>query len=190
MSNAQTLSHSQLEGMQYEAYVAGVDKPYQAMIDAGTSPRLALMLAMQKFPGTKGTDATFNKLQREQMTHDYTEDDRERIVRIARRAGINPTGKTYNGQLGRYNDPKAWVSDTHDVRKTAQEKGLSLRGQVNVENEPRPITTKRLSDQLIAETEQEYLAADPALRQKVAKNKSARHALREKIIEKHGRKVK
>lgn len=178
------------ERIEQEALDAGVWDHYRQLIDNGSSPTFAIMVALRQAPGVKGTNAVFNKLQRQQMDRDYEDDTRERMVKIARKAGINTTGKTYNGQLGRYDDPLAWVSDTTDVRATAKEKGLSLRGQVNVENPAKPMQKKRLSDRLINETAQEYLAADPALAKKVRSNPSAAKELKEKIVEKHAPKKK
>lgn len=184
------LSERETERIEREASDAGVLDHYCALVAGGSSPRFALMVAMRRAPGTKGTDATFNKLQRQQMQDDYEDETREKIVKIARKAGINTAGKTYNGQLGRYDDPYAWVSDTSDVRSTAKTKGLSLRGQVNVENEPAPLQKKRMSDRLVNETAQEYMAADPKLAKKVRSSRSAARELRERIIEKHAPKKK
>ena len=179
------LTGQQIESIRNEAIEAGVVDTYDDLIAGGNSPRMAVMLAMRKCPGTHGTDAVFTKLERERMA---TIDDESmgRILKAARSAGINPHGKTYNGQLGRYDDPKAWVSDTHDVRVTARDKGLSIRGQVNAENPAKPIQRKKLADHLVRESIQEQVEADPALGEKIRKNPKAAAELKEKVIENHG----
>lgn len=179
-----------MESIENEARENGVYAQYKELIDSGSSPTIAIMLAMRAFPGLKGTDTQFNKLHRQEMGDHYIEEDRERIVKIARKAGISTAGKTYNGQLGKYDDPLAWVSGTSDVRHAAKEKGLSLRGQVNVENEPVPVKRVKMSDRLIKETEQQYFKQNPAIKERVTKNPKKRKELREQIVEKHGSKFK
>lgn len=178
------LNATQLDSIEREAKEAGVLSIYRGLLRKGQTPRMALMFAMQAFPAVNGTDAKFNRLERERMSEmgDKSVDD---IVQIARKSGINTTGKTYNGQLGTYTDPHAWVSGTSDVRATAKAKGLSLRGQVNVENEPKRRKPKKLSNRLIREAEGRYVSEDPALAERVRKSPKARRELREQIVEKH-----
>lgn len=180
------LAAQQLKSIADEAKQLGVLKQYRAMIRKGESPRMAIMLLAQRFPGLKGTDTKFQKLERERVNHDYTDKDMAKIHQLAKAAGIATAGKTYNGQLGRYTDPRAWVSDTSDVRAAAKEKGLSLRGQVNVENEAKPIAKKKLNERLVRETERAYIQASPKLAERIKKKPSARRELREMIVEKHG----
>ncbi len=186
MSSLPTLSQAQLESIEHEAKSKGVLKEYRAMVRKGESPRMAIMLAVQRFPGLKGTDTQFQKLERERVNHDYEDKDMAKIHQLAKKAGIATAGKTYNGQLGRYDDPRAWVSDTSDVVAAAKEKGLSLRGQVNVENEAKPMKKTRLAKRLIDQAERQMIKADPALAEKVRKKPSVRKELRERIIDKHG----
>lgn len=185
-TNAPALSQAQLESIEYEARSKGVLRQYRAMVNAGESPRMAIMLAVQQFPGLKGTDTQFQKLERERINHDYVDRDMANIHKLAKEAGISTAGKTYNGQLGRYDDPRAWVSDTSDVVAAAKEKGLSLRGHVNVENQAKPIQKKRLAKRLIDQAERQMLKADPSLAEKVRKKPSVRREVRERIVEKHG----
>ena len=182
-----TLTEAQVRSIEHEAETIGRLDEYRQLVEAGQSPRMALMLVARQFPGLNGTDAKFNKLERQRMSEMEAE-DRDSIVKIARKAGINTHGKTYNGALGRYNDPGAWVSGTSDVRQTAKVKGLSLRGQVNVENHKPATKASKLSKRMVAEYEQAYCDRDPGLQEKVSKSPKARQDLREMIIEKHANK--
>jgi hypothetical protein len=182
------LSAQQVASIEDEAKQLGKIKEYREMIGRGESPRMAIMLLARKVPGTKGTDTKFQQYERERVAHDYTDQDMAKIHQLAKTAGISTAGKTYNGQLGRYTDPRAWISDTSDVRATAREKGLSIAGQVNVENEAKPRKRKPLNERLVNEAERAYLKASPKLAEQVKKKPSARRELRERIIEKHGSK--
>jgi hypothetical protein len=183
------LSAQQIASIEAEAKQLGSLKAYREMIKRGESPRMAIMLLARRCPGLKGTDTGFQKLERERVNHDYTDKDMAKIHQLAQGAGIATAGKTYNGKLGRYTDPRAWVSDTSDVRAAAKAKGLSLRGQVNVENEAKPIKKKPLNERLIREAERAYLTASPKLAERCKKKASARMELRERIVEKHGSKA-
>lgn len=183
------LSAQQVASIEAEAKQMGAIRHYRAMIRRGESPRMAIMLLARKVPGTSGTDNKFQQYERERVSHDYTDTDMARIHKLAKAAGVSTTGKTYNGALGRYGDHHAWVSDTSDVRTAAKEKGLSLRGTVNVQNEPKPLKRKALSDRLVNEAERRLVSADPALAERCRKKPSARKELREKIIHKHGSKL-
>lgn len=187
-TNNPALSPTQLASIEHEARTAGVLRQYKALLRKGESPRMALLLAMQKFPGLKGTDSIFCKLEHERVK-EIGDEEMTKIVKIAKQAGINTHGKTYNGQLGGYTDPMAWISDTHDVRVSAKEKGLSIRGQVNVENAPKPRPKKKLSERLIRETTQSYLEKDPALKERVKKSPKAKRELRERIVATHSNKL-
>lgn len=104
-------------------------KIYRDCIERGESPRLALMLASRSAPVMGGSDRTFNEGQRRAMNDDHVV-CRERVVDIAKKAGINTHGKYYMGQLGRYGDPMAWVSSVDDVKEVAKRKNLSVDGLV------------------------------------------------------------
>ena len=157
---------------------------YDEMVADGTYPVLAATLACQKFANIGTTDKTFNKREHERMSK-MDEGQREVIAAIARKAGINTTGKTYNGQLGKYNDPNAWVSGTSDVIQAANAKGLSIRGMVNVENEQRPIAKKRIAPDILDGLELRERKRNPAIDSDCTKNPKKRVELREKLTEKH-----
>lgn len=182
------LSPHELDRIEREARSSGAYKQYRKLLKKGQSPRMALLLAARKFPGVHGTDSTFMKAENERVKLQYIEKDMEAILKIAKKAGISTAGKTYQGSLGRYTDPEAWVSGTGDVRLAAAKKGLSIQGMVKVENAPREMKAKPLSDKLVNEAVREYCEQNPALKQKVKHSAKVKAELKEKIIAKHGAK--
>lgn len=157
---------------------------YDEMIADGMYPVLAATLSAGKFANIGTTDSTFNKREHYRMAG-MEESQRENIAAIARKHGISTQGKTYNGALGRYSDPKAWVSGTHDVVTAANEKGLSVRGMVNVENEQQPITKKKIASDILDRLERQKIASDPVLQEKVKKKPGVRKEIRAQLTEKH-----
>lgn len=160
----------------------------------GTALRLAEMFATRSAPMMGNSDRIFNETQRRRMSshhHSY----RKRMFEIAARAGIKTEGKYYVGGLGRYDDPKAWVSTHDDVRTAAREKGVLCEGPVRCDYRKEKVETQegpkgpKLSERLTREMIAHELKQDPATREKVRKNpKSELPALREKVQAKYGRK--
>lgn len=185
------LTDTQRDSMTAEADERGLLDPFLEKILAGESPRMALMLVLQSPPGTKGTDAVFNNLERQRVQSHYSDEHMQKIHAIARKSGIDTAGKTYQGQLGKYNDPMAWVSGTHDVRATAKAKGMAISGQVNVDYLPTefPHKAPALSERAIRDMESKYFERDPGLQAKVSRDQRAKASLREKIIRRHGAKT-
>lgn len=180
------LPPSRIESIESEMDAIGARDWYDALVAAGTSPTLAAMFVTRKCAAIGTTDTTFNKRERNRMLQ-MDDGQREVITAIARKNGINTTGKTYNGQLGKYSDPHAWVSDTHDVLAAAKAKGYSLggNGMVKVENEAPPIKRQRIAPDILDRLETERRSKDKSLDAKCLKSPKARHELREKLTEKH-----
>lgn len=100
---------------------------YEKCVANGCTPPLALMLATRHAPEMGESDRTFAIEQHENMrTMDPLH--RDRILAIAKRAGINTHGKTYHGQLGKYHDPLAWVADTSDAKQALKRKNMRAEG--------------------------------------------------------------
>jgi hypothetical protein len=116
------------------------------------------------------------------------DDQLEDIVRIAKRAGINTHGKTYNGQLGKYDDPAAWVSGTNDVKKSAIKKELDIDGMVKVKGYRGPKKKKRLAEDIVDRLEVNARKKDRKLDESCKKSDNVRRELRSKLIDKHGSK--
>jgi hypothetical protein len=164
---------------------------YRKLRRRGESASMAAMIATRKTPQLKNTDTQFCKRERDRM-QDIPEKQRDDIVAIARRAGINTTGKTYNGQLGTYSDPAAWIGDTHDVRKVAMAKGLDVQGMVNVKAavplnpERKPGVAPDICDRMITERAKH----DKQFAKKIATSPKARKAAADEIVAKHAPKRK
>lgn len=158
---------------------------YAKLLSQGYGPRWAEMCALQKPPGVKGTDRSFmfgrmNNQQLDEMPVDHAQN----IVTLAKRAGINVSGKYYAGGLadGRGPaDPEAWVSGSDDIKRVAMKRNLSVSGAVEHKGIPmeRP-KSKPLSDRLTKELMQRERKTNPTMKA---------GELREMVVAKYGRKV-
>jgi len=167
----------------------GLREVYDRLIASGNSPNMAAMLASQQAPGVWNTEANFTKRENERMSS-MGSDRVEDIVKIARRAGINTQGKTYNGSLGKYDDPSAWVSGKDDVRAAAIAKGMNIDGMVKVDGYRGPKKKKRLADDIVDDLERNARSKNAKLDESCKKSDNARKDLRKQIIDKHGSKKK
>ena len=161
---------------------------YLELLEAGQSPNMAAMLAAQSPPGLKGTDTQFSRKENERM-RDIDDVNMQNMLRIAKRAGINTHGKTYNGQLGKYDDPRAWVSDLSDVKETAMHKQMDIDGDIKVNGYRGPKKKKpRIAGDILDGLEARERKNDKALDNKCKKDKNSRRELRQKLVEKHSKK--
>lgn len=162
---------------------------YDMMIDQGTTPRFAQMLALQSPPMTKNTERSFNE-----GTHEWadrlTKTSQDYIFQMAKSANISTQGKVYKSGLGKPNDPMAWVSGPDDVVKACKAKGYSVSGAVNHKEGTRDPKRVRMSKECLAGYVNQYTGADPSLAEKVKKSKKAKKDLEGKIIEKHSKPIK
>lgn len=181
------MNKQRIESIERDMDMAGVRDIYDAMVDEGQSPNMAAMLALQQPPGSWNTDADFNRRENGRMTA-MADDNLEAITKIARRSGINTHGKTYNGQLGKYDDPAAWVSGTSDVRTSAMKKQLDIDGMVKVKGYRGRKKKVRLAKDIVDGLEQRARSSDAKLDEKCRKSDNARLDLRQKLIHKHSRK--
>ena len=167
----------------------GVRHIYDTLVADGQSPNMAAMLVAMRPPGVWNTDSKFNKRENERMKA-LNDDQLDDIVRIAKRAGINTHGKSYNGQLGKYNDPAAWVSSTNDVKNSAIEKGMDIDGMVKVKAYGGPKKKPRLAKDIVDRLEGQARGRDRKLDESCKKSDNARRELRGKLVDKHGAKKK
>ena len=122
----------------YEIQIASkeVQAHYRKMIAAGQTEKFAVMAALQAPPGTRGTDRAFQQGRLDGNWIDSLPPRMaKRIVREAKAAGINISGKYYMSGLADkrgHCDPAAWVSDTSDIKKVATQRNLEVSGIVNV----------------------------------------------------------
>jgi hypothetical protein len=167
---------------------AGVYDAYAAMVAAGESPRMAAMCASRQMAAVQKTDTEFARRERARML-DMSDETREAIVDVAKKAGINTHGKVYNGQLGKYNDPHAWVSTTSDVREVAKRKQLKVEGMVNIDaRDPDALRKVSMAPDIKRRLVKQYRASNPGLDAKCRSNPAVAKELEKRVVETHGRK--
>lgn len=147
--------------------------------------RWASMVATQTPPGTKGTDRAFLEgRQNNQQLDDMPKRQAQYVLREAKQAGINPSGKYYCAGIADkrgWKDPAAWVTSNDDIFRMARKRRLHVTGSVNYDPGEAPPKRVLLSESIIRDE----------MRKEKRKNPKAKDGeLREKIIDKHAYKVK
>jgi hypothetical protein len=152
-----------------------VQHHYLKMVADGQNPRFAEMCALQQPPGTSGTDRAF---QQGRLDGNWIDDMpihmAKRVVREAKAAGIDITGKQYMSGLSDkrgHCDPEAWVSDLSDVRRVAKKRNLQVRGIINVDAHDTPPVTVDLNPKIAKELAKKEIAKNPSLSMKDAISK-------------------
>jgi len=112
-----------------------VREHYLEMVANGCGTRFAEMCALQQPPGTRGTDRAFmeGRLGGEWL-NTIPKFQADRMIREAREAGINTSGRFYMGGIAdkrAHRDPEAWVDSVGDVLRVAKKRNLEVRGIVN-----------------------------------------------------------
>ena len=112
-----------------------VQQHYLRMIADGQNERWAEMCALQAPPGTRGTDrALMQGRYGGEWMGQMPSHMAARILREARKAGINVSGKFYMGGLADkrgHLDPAAWIDSVADIKKVAQQRDLHVSGIVD-----------------------------------------------------------
>jgi len=188
MTTTKELTNADIRALgQADHLPAHVQDEFDRLLGLGNAPAAALMFASRQPPGVKGGDRVFCEQARHRM-ETMNPMNRDGIIEIAKKAGINIQGKFYCGGLGAYDDQAAWVSCADDVLAVARERDLTVTGAVNHEgSELLPPKSVPLAEDIIQDFEQKYAATDPKLRENLKKKPTkTRRELREKIIAKHG----
>lgn len=154
----------------YDIATAGSDVQahYRKLIAAGQSPRFAEMAALQKPPGTRGTDRALmqGRLNNEQFG-DMNSPLARRMLREARAAGISVSGKFYMGGLADkrgHLDPKAWIDSVGDIKRVAQERDLHVQGIVEyTPPEKPPKKSVDIAPDILRDQVRRELKANPKL---------------------------
>jgi len=127
--------------------------------------RWAEMCALQCPPGTKGSDRAFMEGRlNQQWLDNMPKKQAQTILREARAAGIDPSGKVYVGGLadGRaHRDPLAWVDSTADIKKVARQRNLTVEGAVTHQGTPVPAKRTVLNERIIQEEMPRYRKRHP-----------------------------
>ncbi len=160
-----------------------VRKHYLKVLALGHGERWALLCALQQPPGTKGTDRAF---QEGRLDGNWLDDlpprQAKRIVREAKAAGINISGKQYMSGLANklgHCDPAAWVGDVGDLKRVAKERNLTVRGIVDIDGHEEAPVRRDINPRLAKELAKQEMAKSPGLsmRDAIAKVK-AKHTPR------------
>lgn len=161
---------------------------YVRLRSEGYTHKWAEMCALQQPPGTKGTDrALMHGRYNDQWLGDMMPDTAAHVLREARAAGINTSGKYYMGGIAdkrAHRDPAAWVDSTADILRVAKERNLTVSGIVEHKGEPvAPPKPKRLSARLTREMMAHERRMNPGMRMSDGE-------LKEMVKDKYGRKHK
>lgn len=162
---------------------------YDKCLASGSTPKMALMLASKQAALMGGSDRAFNEGARRKMSN--LPHMNQTMLSIARKAGINTSGKYHVAGLGKYNNPLAWVSTVDDVRESLKLQGLSSQGLVKYQAPEKPplpdiplapdIVDAEVARRLSGEgTTRAVLPSDPK------KRASALADLREQVVAEHG----
>jgi hypothetical protein len=149
-----------------------VQDHYKKVLALGHGERWALLCALQQPPGTRGTDRAF---QQGRLDGNWLDElparQAKKMVREAKEAGINISGKQYVSGLANklgHCDPRAWVSDLSDVRSVARDRNLTVAGAVTVEGRELPPKKVGLNPRIARELAKREMAASPGLPMRAA----------------------
>jgi hypothetical protein len=146
---------------------------YLKLIRDGQTERFAEMCALMQPPGTKGLDRTLMEGRyNQEWLNDMPKHQADRIVREAKQAGINISGKFYMSGLADkrgHCDPAAWIDSTADISRVAEERNLTVSGVVNRKGRPVAPERKALSAEHTRKFVREEMAANPKLTRGEAK---------------------
>lgn len=157
---------------------------YVRLLSEGYGHRWAEMCSLQAPPGVKGTDrAVMQGRYNQEWLNSMPKDQADTIVREAKSAGINISGKYYMSGLADkrgHRDPAAWIDSSADIRKVARERNLTVRGIVEHQGTPLPPPkAKPLSENLTREMMAKERLMNPG-------KKISHGELREKVQAKYG----
>lgn len=150
---------------------------YEQMRHAGETHNMANMLAVRRAPGAR-TDREFLRGHHSgsQFASDPTTGNE--YSRIAKAAGVSPTGKVYKSSLARFpGDPLAWVTGRGDVKRRCVQEGWSCEGAVTHKVAPRQAPSIPLAQDIVDQHADQIIADDPS---KATKRKEVEAEVREK----------
>lgn len=149
------------------------------------------MLESRRAPIMGNSDRMFMEGANAQTcTHGLDDVNGDRILERAKKAGISTHGKVYMSQLGKPDNPLAWVSGIEDLRTSLkiQGKGCESMGIKPVVKDPGPDVP--LAEDIIEEEIAGRCLANPDLAAKLREKPDSIHELKEQVIQDHGHKRK
>jgi hypothetical protein len=177
------------ESLRAECVRHGVEDLFDEIVSKGETAQFAAMCAMRQPPGSRYTERAFMQDMNQSMDgmSDYV---RKHVYEQAAKAGISTQGKVHKASIGPPSDPGAWVGSMDDVLAVAKARNLSVSGAVKHDAVATPPAKKKpkLAPDLVKRYRKAYLDQDPALAERVRKNKSASRELNERIVATHTRK--
>jgi hypothetical protein len=108
----------------------------------------------------------------EQWLDEMPKHQADRILKEAKAAGINTSGKFYMSGLSDkrgHCDPAAWIDTTADIKKVAAARNLTVSGIVNHSGTPMPPPKRTLSKRLEGRLVKEEMQANRRLSKGEAK---------------------
>lgn len=183
--NEQQLAMIEAEVLRQEPHV---QQRYRNIVAKGESPRMAIMLAMQKAPLTRQSDKTFGKKRRQVMESGMKPWMLDRYLKMAKQAGISTQGKYYVGGLGRPTDPMAWVSTVDDAKQVCRLKNLSASGLIEHEgHEVEPPRRVRMAPDVQKEYVARALAGNPSLAAACKKDPAKLRSVAAEVVDRHAK---
>jgi hypothetical protein len=147
---------------------------YISMIEDGQTPAFAEMCALRQPPGTKGTDRTLMEGRYNgEWLDDMPPHQARRILRQAKEAGIDTTGKFYMSGLAdkrSHMDPEAWIDSAADIKRVAEKRNLDVRGAVNHTATPAEPKSKKISKRAEERLIKAYMKKDSKLTRQEARD--------------------
>jgi len=142
---------------------------YRMMVADGQNPRFAEMCALQMPPGTRGTDRAFMQGRYNgEFFNSMPPPLARRLIREAKAAGIDVSGKFYMGGLADkrgHMDPAAWVDSVADIKRVARERDLHVTGIVeHTPPERPPAPSVDISKDILREQVRREMKANPKLK--------------------------
>lgn len=160
---------------------------FDEMIADGQTPQFAMMCIHQKASNIGGGDSAFGRSAMRRM-NGMRPDDQERIVAIARKAGVQTEGKYYCGQLGKYDNPLAWCSTADDLKKSCQIQNFGCDGVVkNKRVDTGPTQGPKLAKDIVNREVDRKLSKDAKLREQLETGNRKISDVREQVVAKHGK---
>ena len=161
---------------------------YARLRSEGYTHQWSEMCALQQPPGVRGTDrALMQGRLNHQWLDDMPKDQANLLMREAKGAGINVSGRFYMSGLADkrgHRDPAAWIDSASDIKKVARERNLSVRGIIEHKGDAMPPPKgKRLSGKLTREMMTYERHKNPGMKMREGD-------LKEMVKEKYGRKVR
>lgn len=158
---------------------------YLMLREKGVTHVWARMNACRRASGTKGTDRAFDEHARARMDN-MPKWQQEAYLKKAKAAGIATQGKFHCSGLGPPDDPKAWVSDTHDILQVCKERNYSCEGHVSHQGTQVPPKQVDMSADLVDEMVKYECQENPGLEKKIRSSRKELDNLRHLVREKYG----